>query len=100
MTSTRSGAPVASEAQGATAALAEFIEQLTLADIPSEVVARGKYLILDGIACGLLGARLPWSDRAVQAIGRLEGDGNAPIWGWQQRVAPPAAALPNGTIVP
>ena len=36
--------------------------------IPHSMIERAKHLILDGIACGLVGARVPWSKAAFDAI--------------------------------
>jgi 2-methylcitrate dehydratase PrpD len=56
-------------------------------------------LVLDGVACGLVGSQLPWSRVAVQAVTALEGTGSAPVIGWGRTVNPAAAALLNGTFI-
>ncbi len=69
-----------------TEALCTWIHGLTLADVPPEVVTRAKHVILDGVACGLVGAHLPWSETAVNAVLDMEPplpDG-AGLFGWEK----------------
>src|SRR4029077_2056191 len=86
-------------APGATRELARFLARTPLGDIPAEVLTRTKHLILDGLGCGLLSAKLDWSRRAVETLHALDGDGPASIWGWTLKVPPMAAALLNGTFI-
>lgn len=86
-------------AAGATRVLARFLARTTLADIPLDVIVRAKHLMLDGIGCGLLSAKLDWSQRAVAALHALDGDGRASVWGWAIKVPPMSAALLNGTFI-
>ena len=85
--------------EGPTRRLADFIANLALEDVPDEIVERTRYLILDGIACGLVGAHLPWSETAVEAISKLDGPGSSSIWGWGRTTNPSSAALLNGSFV-
>lgn len=78
--------------------LAERVVNLTLADLPERTVIRAEHLVLDGVGCGLLAARLPWSELAVRATADLDGDGPASVWGWNMGLPAPAAALLNGTF--
>lgn len=84
---------------GPTGELASFLASARLADIPEEVVLRANHLTLDGIACALVGAHLPWSATAVENVLALEGGGPASVVGWDRRVPPTAAALLNGTFI-
>ena len=84
---------------GPTRVLAGFLARTSLADIPSDVVVRAKHLMLDGFGCGMLSAKLEWSQRAVDALRALDGDGPASVWGWKVKVPPTSAALLNGTFV-
>src|SRR5260370_40555047 len=68
--------------QGPTGRLAEWLQRLRLDAVPDDVKARAKHLILDGIACALVGARLPWSDTAVATITRVAGTGDKTMRGW------------------
>lgn len=84
---------------GPTRQFAAFIAGIRLEDVPSDVRDRVKYLMLDALACGLAGARLPWSMRAVAALKELEGGGSATLWGWGKSVTASTAALLNGSFV-
>ena len=92
-------APTASDPTGPTGRLAAFLAETSLDDLPPEVVTRTKHLVLDGVGCGLLAARLPWSVRAVEVMTDLDGDGVATVWGWGRQVPPGTAALLNGTAI-
>ncbi|KFZ03375.1 hypothetical protein V502_11001 [Pseudogymnoascus sp. VKM F-4520 (FW-2644)] len=87
------------ETDGPTGKLCTWIHGLTLADIPPEVQTRAKYLLLDGIACGLVGAHLPWSETAANAIFKMESAGSATIIGWEKKISPLSAALLNSTFI-
>lgn len=50
------------DADGQIGKLCNWIYDIKLGDIPSDVQERAIYLILDGIACLLVGAHLPWSE--------------------------------------
>ena len=84
---------------GATDQLSRFLAGTTYDQIPDEVIERTKHLVLDGIGCGLLAARLDWSERAVETLKALDGDGAATVWGWNLKLPPMTAALLNGTFV-
>ncbi|KAB8067828.1 hypothetical protein BDV29DRAFT_162959 [Aspergillus leporis] len=58
-----------------------------------------QYLILDGIACALVGARLPWSETAAQAVFAMESPGPCTIYGWETNLGPLPAALLNSTFI-
>jgi aconitate decarboxylase len=73
--------------QGPTGQLCQWIDSVSLEDIPQEIRTRAKYLILDGLACGLTGARLPWSETAANAIFEMEPVGASSVFGWK-RVCP------------
>ena len=84
---------------GVTVPLASWVEQLTLDEIPERVRARAKHLLLDGVACGLVGAQLPWSRVATRAVLDLEGAGNAVVIGTGATTSGPAAVLLNSTFI-
>jgi aconitate decarboxylase len=85
--------------EGPTGRLCLWLETLTLEQVPAAVRERAKALILDGIACALVGAQLPWSRTAVAAVLRLEGPGDKTIIGWDRTASGPVAALLNGTFI-
>ncbi|MDE1172685.1 MAG: MmgE/PrpD family protein [Parvibaculaceae bacterium] len=85
--------------EGVTGTLSAWLAQLSLDDVPEAVRERAKYLLLDGIGCAFVGAKLPWSALAVEAVTRFEGRGEKTIIGWGRTTAGPAAALLNGTFI-
>lgn len=84
---------------GPTRLLCEWAAGLTLGDIPDHVVDRARHLLLDGIGCALIGAQLPWSRTAVEAVLAFEGRGDAPLIGWGAATSAPAATLLNSTFI-
>jgi aconitate decarboxylase len=76
-----------------------WLAGLTTAQVPQQVREKTKLLMLDGLACALVGAWLPWSATAVDAILRLEGCGTNPIIGWNRGATAPAAALLNSSFI-
>lgn len=93
-------APSAATApDGPTGRLATWLASFKLEDTPVSARECAKTLILDGIACALVGAQLPWSRRAVEIVRRLEGTGSCSIVGWGEKISAPAAALLNGTFI-
>ncbi len=80
--------------------MAEFAVNLKLSDVPPDVVARAKGLILDGFGCGLFAANLPWTTIIAKLVHRLEpGGGQASVWGRGETTSAISAALLNGTMV-
>ena len=79
--------------------LASWTASLQFGDIPDHVVDRAKHLILDGLGCALIGAQLPWSRTAAEAVLGLEGAGDHTVIGWGRTTSAPAAALLNGTFI-
>jgi aconitate decarboxylase len=86
--------------QSHTRRLAEFAADLRLSDVPAEVIARAKSVILDGLGCGLFGATVKWAQILTKVVGDLEpAGGSASIWGGGRTASPTSAALINGTMV-
>jgi aconitate decarboxylase len=85
--------------EGPTGKLATWLSILSWDHVPESVRLRAKHLVLDGVACGLVGAQLPWSRTAVRGITTLEGTGSATVIGWGTTTSPAAAALLNGTFI-
>ncbi|TVY83942.1 Cis-aconitate decarboxylase [Lachnellula suecica] len=88
-----------SDRTGPTGKLCNWTHSLTLSQVPKEVQERAKYLILDGIACALLGAHLPWSETAAKPIFEMESSGPCSVFGWGRTLGPLAAALLNSTFI-
>ena len=80
--------------------MAEFAVNLKLSDVPPEVIARAKGLILDGIGCGLFAANLPWTKIIAKLVHQLEPQGGQiSVWGRGEKTSAIHAALLNGTMV-
>lgn len=69
---------------GITSQLCTWIEALNLDDVPDPVRTRAKYLFLDGIACALVGARVPWSAKAFEALSSFEDPGRHVVIGYEE----------------
>jgi 2-methylcitrate dehydratase PrpD len=82
-----------------TSELAQWLAGVRLEDVPRAVRERAAHILLDGAGCALVGARLPWSDAATEALCRLEGGGASPLIGRGQSTTPSAAALLNSSYV-
>lgn len=72
------------EGPGVTAQLCNWIHGLKLEEIPAHVKTRAKYLMLDGLACALTGARVPWSVDAAKALLEFEEPGKHVVIGYQE----------------
>jgi aconitate decarboxylase len=92
-------AGAATDPEGPTGRMATWLARLSLNDVPQKVRERAKYLTLDGLACAIVGAKLPWSRTAVEVVTRLEGQGERTVIGWGLKTAAPAASLLNGTFI-
>jgi 2-methylcitrate dehydratase PrpD len=89
----------ATDPQGPTGTLAHWVADFDLADVPELVRERAKHLMLDGIGCALIGAGLPWSRVATDAVLDLEGQGDTVVIGTGRTTSAPAAAVLNGTFI-
>ena len=72
---------------------------MALTDVPGHVRTRAKCLLLDGIACGLVGAGLEWSRSATASVLALDGDGPAVLIGAGRGTSASAAALLNSSYI-
>src|SRR3990172_1709904 len=80
--------------------IADFASTIRLSDVPEEVIARAKGIILDGLGCGFYGSDVRWTRILAAVIGRLEPHGGqASIWGRRQTASAVNAALVNGTMI-
>src|SRR6516162_4492049 len=89
----------ATDPAGPTGRLATWVADVTLDDVPGKVVERAKHLLLDGLGCALVGAQLPWSRVATDAVLGLEGTGDTVVIGTGRNTSAPAAAVLNGTFI-
>lgn len=89
-----------SNPQGYTGRLSHWIHEVSIKDVPEEITTRAKYLILDGIACGLVATHLPWSETAARGVFKMEPEGQCTVIGWGgKKLSPLAAALLNSTFI-
>src|SRR5246500_3502994 len=90
----------ATEPNGPTGRLATWLAHTTLDDIPDSVREHAKHLLLDGVACALVGAQLPVSRIGVEAVTTLDNAGSAFIIGWGSRTtSAPSAAMLNSSFI-
>ncbi len=83
-------------AQGTTAALAEWTAEFRLDHAPAYVVERMKALVLDLFRVVAVGARLPWSRAARRLVLELGGTGTSSLLLSEDRSDPARAAFVNG----
>ena len=79
--------------------IARFAAQFRPSDIPAEVRARARLLILDAIGIALASHGYEFSRRATAAITDLDSGGKSPIIGSVQRMDPRNAILLNGILI-
>src|SRR5271156_447323 len=85
---------------GPTGRLAVWVAQTTLDDVPASVRDRAKHLILDGIACAIVGAQLPVSRIGVEGVTALDKAGDIPLIGWDGRAtSATSAAMVNSSFI-
>jgi aconitate decarboxylase len=82
-----------------TRGIADFVAGLRYEDVPAEVIARIKLLILDSIGCALYGAELPWSRLLMETLAEVDTSTGCAVWGTGRKLSAPHAALVNGTLV-
>jgi aconitate decarboxylase len=82
-----------------TSAIAHFISGLTYDQIPTEVLARIKLLILDSLGCAIYGSDLEWSRILRRTLSNLDITKTCGVWGTAERLSAPHAALLNGTLI-
>src|SRR5258708_27977502 len=79
--------------------IAEFVSALSYERIPAEVRERIKVLILDSIGCAVYSAHLEWCRILRETCAALDATRTTSVWGTDQRLSSPHAALVNGTQV-
>src|ERR1700678_195506 len=90
----------ATDPAGPTGRLATWVAKTTLDDVPASVRDRAKHLVLDGIACALVGAQLPWSRIGVQGVTALDDAGDAALVGWGGKAtSATSAAMVNSSFI-
>lgn len=84
---------------GPTGRLVKWVRGVEWDQVPDPVRVRAAHLVLDGIGCALVGAQLPWSRLATEAVLGTEGHGAAAIIGTGHTTTPTGAALLNSTFI-
>src|SRR4029077_6644549 len=93
-------ARAATDPNGATGRLATWLADTTLDDVPPSVREHAKHLLLDGVACALVGAQLPVSRKGVEGVTALDNAGSALLIGWGGRsTSAPSAAMLNSSFI-
>jgi aconitate decarboxylase len=82
-----------------TRGVAEYIASARFDDIPDEIVAHIKLMILDTVGAAVLGAPLPWSEALRRTLVASEAAGESRVWATDLRFSPPSAAMLNGAAV-
>lgn len=79
--------------------LAEFVAAATYDDLPADLAERMKTYVLDTLAAGFVGSKLPWS-QIVYGIERDNGStGPCSVFGSDIAMSPISAAYVNGAMV-
>jgi 2-methylcitrate dehydratase PrpD len=78
--------------------LGSFVSKLKYEDLPAEVVARTKELLLDQLACQLLGSTVEWNQPVYRFIKEKKGGGPASIVNYGDKVPVDDAEFVNGTF--
>ena len=79
--------------------LAEFVSRTAFDDLPLPVVAAMKVYVLDSLASGFVGSRMPWVDMVAGLARDSGGDGPCSLFGRSWGASASYAALVNGTAI-
>jgi aconitate decarboxylase len=82
-----------------TAALGHWTAELTLRQVPGQVISQIKRCLLDTIGCGLYGALQPWGRITADVAVGFSAGGPSSLFARTESVSPPDAALANGTAI-
>ncbi len=84
MSSSNGPTQLLSDSENCTARLCGWVDRISLTDVPVHIKTRMKYLILDSLACGFIGAQLPWSKVAAQGVFDIEASGTCGVLRWSK----------------
>jgi len=79
--------------------LSEFIVGLRYEDIPKDVIAHLKDVMLDNFGCGLFGSTTPWMDIYRRVLMERTDRKEASIWGTDLKSSVIAAMMINGASI-
>ena len=77
--------------------LTEYLASLSERDLTARLTQYAAITLLDNVACGLYGARQPWSRMMIDFVKSQRSRGRATLYGDAEPMAPVHAALANGT---
>jgi 2-methylcitrate dehydratase PrpD len=83
----------------ATSALAKFAVDTEFDDLPAELVADIKLVVLDLIGCAIAGASVEKGAIAIRLVQRMGGEPDSMVLGTASRVPPASAAFANGELM-
>jgi len=82
------------------AALADFAHEVRFEDLPAEVVAETKRLILDAVGCGLGGVATDKGKWALTFARKFfAGQPQSTVMGFGDRLSAPGAAFVNAELI-
>jgi 2-methylcitrate dehydratase PrpD len=90
---------MSTQPQGHGQELLSFAHRLSLGDLPVDVVDRAKTCLLEALGCGIFGSTQPWSQILAAEMMAEAARGRSTVFGLEQQLAAPAAALCNGTAI-
>jgi 2-methylcitrate dehydratase PrpD len=96
-TVSKSGIDDTASVQTISRQLAEFAVGLRFEDVPEDVTKLARLVLFDTVGCTLAGSTTEEARVVREAMRAVGGDGDAQIWGTDQRAPLPMAALANGT---
>ena len=79
--------------------LVEHLAHLTLSGLGTSVVRDARIRLIDGLGCGLYGAKMPWGKIITEFAYAEKSQGNATVFGRHEPIAAARAALCNGTAM-
>ncbi|MGD9124110.1 MAG: MmgE/PrpD family protein [Desulfarculaceae bacterium] len=81
------------------AKLLDFVDSVEFADLTPQAVDYCKLLVMDTLGVGLPGSKAPGCKEVVEQFTQLGGTGPSTLLVDGRRLAPPLAALANGTMM-
>src|SRR5262245_2311476 len=79
--------------------LVEHLAHLTVEQVGADVLRDARIRLVDGLGCGLYGARMPWGKMIADFAYAEKSQGNATVLGRRGSIAAARAALCNGTMM-
>src|SRR5580700_3694777 len=90
----------ATDPSGPTGRLATWVAKTSFDGVPASVRDRARHLVLDGVACALVGAQLPVSRIGVQGVTALDDSGDSLLIGWDGlATSATSAAMVNSSFI-